>query len=78
MLTYTGKTESTIKIAYREFTGVNDRSHARPAFALDLEYDILPTGATLTTYKDIQIEVIDATSSQIEFKVVSDNGQSGN
>ena len=33
-----------IKIVYREFAGVNDRSHARPAFALDLEYDILPTG----------------------------------
>lgn len=74
----TGKIESTIKITYGEFYGINDRSHAHPAFVLDIEYDLLTTGFTPNTYRDIQIEVIDATSNQIGFKVISDNGQSGN
>ncbi len=77
-LTYTGKNESTIKIAYREFSGVNNLENARPAYSLDLEYDLLPAGNTPITYRDIQIEVIDATSSQIEFKVINDNGLTGN
>ena len=69
-LTYnTGKFESKIKIAYREFYGINDRSYACPLFDLPLEYELLPTGYTLIIYRDIKIEVIDATSAKSSSKL---------
>lgn len=73
-LTYTGKSGSNIKVAYREFSGVNDRTGARPAFYLNLEYALEDKGSTTITYRDIQIEIIEATSSNVQFKVISDNG----
>lgn len=73
-LTYTGKSGSNIKIAYREFSGVNNRAIAQPAFYLDLEYPLEDEGPTIITYRDIQIEVIEATGSYIQFKVLGDHG----
>lgn len=75
-LTYAGKSGSTIKIAYREFGGVNNIATAHPAFYFDLEYPLEDEGATTISYRDIQIEVIEATSMQIEFRVINDNNLS--
>ena len=73
-LTYTGRSGSNIKVAYREFSGVNDRTGARPAFALDLEYTLEDEGTTTITCRDIKIEIIEATGSNIQFKIVGDYG----
>ena len=71
-LTYTGKSASNIKIAYREFSGENDRRRARTAFYLDLEYDL--EESAIIAFRDIHIEVIEATSSNIHFRVLDDGG----
>ena len=73
-LTYTGKSESNIRVAYREYSGVNKRAVAEPAFYLDLEYPIEDDGPTIITFRDIQMEVIEATGSYIQFKVLGDHG----
>lgn len=73
-LTYTGKSGSNIKVAYREYSGVNNRAIAQPAFYLDLEYPLEDEGPTIITYQDIRIEVIVATGSYIQFKVLGDHG----
>jgi len=73
-LTYTGKSGSNIRVAYREYSGVNRRAIAEPAFYLDLEYPLEDKGPTIITFRDIQIEVIEATGSYIQFKVLGDHG----
>lgn len=39
-LTYTGKSGSNIRVAYRGYSGVYKRAIAEPAFYLDLEYPL--------------------------------------
>ena len=73
-LTYTGKSGSNIRVAYREYSGVNKRAIAEPAFYLDLEYPLEDDGPTIITFRDIQMEVIEATGSYIQFKVLGDHG----
>ena len=46
-LTYTGKSGSNIRIAYREYSGVNKRAIAEPAYYLDLEYPLEDDGFIL-------------------------------
>ena len=75
-LTYTGKSDSNIKIAYREFSGVNNRTNAQPAFYLDLEYHVSEEGSEIVSYRDIQIGVLKADSNQITYRVLDDSGWS--
>jgi hypothetical protein len=62
-LLYTGMSQSTITILYREFK--ND--FARPAFSQDLKYD-LSQGRTIG-FKGARFEVESATNTEIVYKV---------
>lgn len=71
-LVYSGKTNSTVKIAYREYaysqrTGWGDDLLARPAFSQDLTYDLAESKQI--AFQDIVLEVKDATNSQISFSI---------
>ena len=66
-LLYNGKSKDTIKMTYREFQ--NDM--ARPAFFQDLSYDLIES--KIIGFKGTQIEIIDATNSEIKYKVIKKN-----
>lgn len=63
-LVYTGVSQNTISLMYREF--MNDI--ARPAFSQDLKYD-LSQGKEIG-YKGARFEVIKATNTEIQYKVL--------
>lgn len=62
---FNGKVGSSLKFTYREF--VND--YARPAFNQDLQYDL--SESNIIGFKGLRIEVIKATNTNIEYKVLS-------
>lgn len=62
---YNGKSKDSIKIQYREFK--NDL--ARPSFYQDLSYDL--SESMIVGFREMKIEVIEATNSHITFKVLS-------
>jgi hypothetical protein len=64
-LLYMGKTKDTIRLAYREF--IEDK--IRPAFSQEVSYDY--TGPTEVSYKNFELEVIEATGSKIVYRVVN-------
>lgn len=63
-LVYTGISQNTVSILYREFSD----DIARPAFSQELKYD-LSQGKTIG-YKGARFEVIKATNLNIEYKVL--------
>lgn len=67
-LVYSGKTDSTLRLSYREY--VYDRTVllARPAFSQDLTYDLKISKQI--AFQDILLEVQDADNSKVTFKVV--------
>jgi hypothetical protein len=65
-LIYSGLTGRTVKAVYREF--VND--YARPAFTTDLQYNL--DESSVIAYRTVKIEVVKATNSALEFRVLSD------
>lgn len=67
-LIYSGISGNTLKASYREFSD----DYARPAFSQELQYS-LDESRTIA-YKSIRIEVLKATNSLIDFKVLSDGG----
>jgi len=60
---YNGKTKDTLKISYREFKD----DMARPAFYQDLNYDL--SESKIIGFRDIRIEVIEGTNTDIKFMV---------
>jgi hypothetical protein len=62
---YNGKINNGLKFIYREF--INDM--ARPAFSQDLQYDL--ADGNLIGFKGLRIEIIKATNTNIEYKVLS-------
>jgi len=64
-MTYYGKTGSTIKLGYREYT----KNIARPAFNQELTYDL--SESKIIGFKGMSIEVLLATNSNIKFIVRS-------
>lgn len=68
ILSYTGRSDSTMKFAYEEFSGVGIDSTGQPEFHLDLEYDL---DEKFVVYRDISIEVIEVTSDQIKFNIIA-------
>jgi len=64
-LVYNGKAGNTIKVSYREFSG----NMARAAFTQDLVYDL--SESKEISFRNIKIEVAEATNSYIRYKVVS-------
>ena len=65
-LIYTGRSGSTIHIAYREYK----QDFARPAFFHDLQYDL--SQSNLIAYRGYRIKVMDATNEEITFIVLAD------
>lgn len=65
---YSGLAGNTIRAAYREFTG----DFIRPAFTQELQYN-LAQDSTIA-YKSIKIQVLEATNSQLRYKVREDGG----
>lgn len=66
-LIYSGISGSNLKLVYREFS----KDFARPAFFQDLQYDL--NESNIIAFKQFRIEVVEATNSLIEFKIISDN-----
>ena len=67
-LTYSGREGSIIRIFYREaMDAFSGRGMARPAFTQELVYDI--TTSSTISFRDIRIDVLEATSSSIRFAV---------
>jgi hypothetical protein len=62
-LIYNGKSKDTIRLSYREYI----KDMARPAFFQDLTYDLLESREI--AFRDLQIEVLEATNSTIKFFV---------
>lgn len=67
-LIYTGKTNNTISIVYREY--VND--FARDSFYQNLTYDL--NESNLIKFKSIELEVLESSNSELIFKVLKDGG----
>ncbi len=65
-LLYGGINNVTLNIAYREFT-IDDL--ARPSFSQNLVYE---TTANQIRFKDVLLDVVEATNEKIVYKVVSD------
>lgn len=62
---FNGKVGNNLKFIYREY--VNDM--ARPAFNQDLQYDL--NDSNIVGFKGLRIEVIKATNTNIEYKILS-------
>jgi hypothetical protein len=65
---YSGIDGSTVLAAYREFSG----DFIRPAFSQELRFNIAQD--RVIAYKTIRIEVVRASNSAIEYRVVEDGG----
>lgn len=63
-LIYSGRVGDKLKISYREFSN----NLARPAFNTDVEYDL--NESKVIGYAGARIEVIDATNTEITYKVI--------
>ncbi|MDN4592141.1 hypothetical protein DBA29_27040 [Xenophilus aerolatus] len=61
---YGGRVGDQIKLTYREFAG----ELARTAFSQDVQYD-LTTDKTIG-FKGVRIEVISATNTKLEYRVL--------
>jgi hypothetical protein len=62
---YNGRVGSALKFIYREY--IDD--YARPAFSQDLQYDLAES--KIIGFRGLRIEVISATNTNIEYKVLS-------
>lgn len=65
-LIYSGKIGNRVTLSYREFVG----GFARPAFSNDVTYDL--SESKILGYKGARLEVIDATNTEITYKVLKE------
>lgn len=65
-LIYSGKIGNRITLGYREFSG----NQARLGFSNDVTYDL--SESNILGYKGARLEVIDATNTEITYKVLSE------
>lgn len=65
---YSGLLGNTVKAVYREFSN----NYARPAFSQELQYSL--DESKIISYKTVKIEILKATNSSIEFRVLEDGG----
>lgn len=63
---YNGKVGSQLKFSYREFT---EDGFARNSFSQDVVYDL--NDSTIIGFKGAKFEIVTATNSSIEYKVIS-------
>lgn len=62
---YNGRVGNALKFIYREY--IDDL--ARPAFTQDLQYDL--SESKIIGFRGLRIEVVNATNTNIEYKVIS-------
>ena len=67
VIVYSGLAKSELKILYREY--VND--FARESFFQDATYEYSPPDSTKIKFKGAELEVLDATNTEIKYKVIS-------
>lgn len=67
-LVYSGLSQNTIRIAYREYKD----DLARPAFYQELTYDLNESRTIL--FRTISLEIIEATNSYLKYRVIDDGG----
>jgi len=65
-LIYTGRSDNTIYISYREYK----KDFARPAFFQELRYDF--GQSRIVVFKQYRLEIIEATNEYIKFIVLAD------
>ena len=65
-LVYQGLTDNKIKVLYREYID----NIARPAFTQNVEYELDGKGKGLIAFKGARIQVLEASSTAITYKVV--------
>ena len=61
---YNGRVDNALKFVYREFSG----DLARPAFTQEIQYDL--DQSNTIGFKSLRIEIIEATNTNITFKVL--------
>jgi len=64
-LIFTGKDKDILRFTYREFAD----DYARPAFSVDVVYDL--SESKIVQYQKLKMEVLNATSTQITYKLIS-------
>jgi hypothetical protein len=70
-LIYTGISNNTISLMYREYYSSPNGTYIRPAFSMPLQYDLNVSSAI--TFKEFSIEIANATTKQIKYSVVQDS-----
>ncbi len=65
-LVYQGLTDNQIKVLYREY----NNNIARPAFTQNVEYELDNDGESLIAFKGARIEVLEASSTEIKYRVI--------
>jgi len=74
-LLYSGLAGRTVNITYREYWTSSSTKLIQPVFNQDLKYDLGQDGKAVITFKDIQIEISEATNTRVAFHVT--HGPSG-
>jgi hypothetical protein len=64
-LIYNGRSGDTLKFLYREFSG----DMMRPPFSQDVQYDL--TESSTIGFRGARIEVLDATNTQLRYRVMT-------
>ncbi len=68
-LLYAGLEGRTVSITYREYSIGESSALARPAFSQELKYELAQDGKTIITFREVRIEVSEATNERIGFMV---------
>lgn len=66
-LLYSGLTGRTVNITYREYWTGSSRKLVQPVFNQDLKYELGQDGKAVITFKEVRIEVSEATNERIGF-----------
>lgn len=61
---FNGRVNNSLKFIYREFRGET----ARPSFTQEVQYDL--NQSNIVGFKDLSIEILNATNQEIEYKVI--------
>lgn len=62
---YNGRVNNSLKFIYREFNG----DLARPSFTQEVQYDF--NQSNIIGFKNLSIEILNATNQEIEYKVIT-------
>jgi hypothetical protein len=69
-LVYTGLTDHTLHVVYREYNESGSESYARPPFTLSLVYDL--RSDSIIVFRDYLIQVVETNSKRVRFVVLKE------